>query len=95
MIRRLTRNGDRRGVGEDELDLVEALATAPVLDGRRPAVARVAEAVDEDDGGRVPGRGREHKRLGPHDCRHFIFLKWGRCYRVWAYTEVDARGPDT
>lgn len=54
---------------EDELDVVEPLAAAPVLHDGGPSVARVAEAVGEDDRGRVP-RGRWHYEAGLPGGRH-------------------------
>lgn len=44
-----------------KLDLVEPLTAAPVFNRSGPAMARIAESVDEDDGRRVPGRGREEE----------------------------------
>jgi hypothetical protein len=52
-------DGDARGVGQDELDLVEPPPAPQVLHRPRPALARVAEAVGEDDRRRVLARRRE------------------------------------
>lgn len=49
-------------MGQDELDLIEPLSPPPVLNRRRPAMASVAEAVDEDDSCGVPGGSREDER---------------------------------
>jgi len=52
-------------MGQDELDLVEALAATPVLNYRSPPIASVTKTMDKDDGGRVLGSGREKKRGSP------------------------------
>lgn len=59
-----THDGDRDlgGMRKDELNLLQSLPPAPVLDGGDPTVAGIAQAVDEDDGGRVLGRSRENER---------------------------------
>lgn len=57
-------NGDHGCMRQHKLDLVKALAPPPVLDGAGPTMARVTEAVDEDNGSRVPGRSGEEERLG-------------------------------
>lgn len=63
-------------MGQNELDLVKTLAAAPLLDGRSPAMAGVAKAVDEDDGGRVPGYSREEKRRTTRKASHFGVVVW-------------------
>lgn len=56
-------DGNIGRVRQHELDMVEPRAHAPVLDGRGPSVASVAEAVEEDDCGRVLRDGLEEERL--------------------------------
>lgn len=51
---------------EDKLDVVEALASPPVLNYRTPAVAGVAEAMGEYDGGCVLGRRRHYDTGSPY-----------------------------
>ena len=63
-------DGNCGSVGEDELDFIETLAPAPVLDGSSPTCARVAETVDEDYRRRVSGRGRKKKGGGSDNGRH-------------------------
>jgi hypothetical protein len=57
-------------MGQDELDLIETLAAAPVLDGPDPAVAGVAQAMDENDSRRVPRGGREQQGRRAYYGRH-------------------------
>lgn len=64
------RDGDPRRVRQDKLYVGETVASPPVLDGKLPSVARVAEAVQEDDGCCVLGRRREDKGRSV-DERHF------------------------
>ncbi len=59
----VARHGHRWRVRQHKLDLVKALAEAPVLDGRRPSMACVAQPVDEDDRGGVAGSRGEEQRL--------------------------------
>lgn len=54
---------------QDELDLIQPLSSTPILNSRGPTVARIAQAVDKDDGSRMPGRSREDQgshTLGGH-----------------------------
>lgn len=64
---------------QDKLDLVELVLALPVLHGVGPAVARIAQAVDEDDGRRVSARGRKHHGRGAANRRHY----GGRCGWGW------------
>lgn len=50
-----------------KLDLIKPLPPPPVLNGARPSMPRIAEAVGKDDGGRMLTRGREHERGRPGD----------------------------
>lgn len=49
---------------QDELDLVKPLSSPPVLNGRCPAVTGIAQAVSEDDGGRVALHRGKYEGLG-------------------------------
>ncbi len=60
-------------MGQNELDLVEALPAAPVLNSTSPAMTRIAQTVNEDDGGRVLGSGWEQQGRCPHKSgRHVV-----------------------
>jgi hypothetical protein len=57
-----THNGDghQGRVRQDELDLVEPLFAQEVVNCRSPAVAGIAQAMQDDDGGGMPAGGRHH-----------------------------------
>lgn len=57
-------NGNRRGMRQDELDLIEALTTSPVFDSAGPAMACVTEAMSKDDGSGVSAGCREDEGIG-------------------------------
>lgn len=59
---------------QDELDLIKALAATPLLNGRSPAMASVAKAVDEDDSGRVPGHSWDEERRTAGKGGHFCMM---------------------
>lgn len=87
-----TGDGDLRRVRQDELDLVEPLPSPPVLDGARPAVARVAEAVGEDDGRRVLPGGREHERGRAADGRRHVSCYWWGSAKEVVLRDGNERG---
>lgn len=70
-------------MGQDELDLIKALAAAPVIDGGCPAMAGVAKAVDEDDGGRVPGHSRDKERRTTGEGSHFYVVRYRKFDVQW------------
>lgn len=49
---------------KDELDLIKSLSPPPVLHGGCPAVAGIAEAVSEDDGGCMAFHSGKYEGLG-------------------------------
>lgn len=55
---------------QDELDLIEPLPPSPILNSRSPSMARIAQTMDKDDGGRVARRRGKDERGN----RHFVLF---------------------
>lgn len=55
---------------QNKLDLIKSLPPSPVLNSRSPSMARIAQTMDKDDGGRVARRRGEDERGN----RHFLFF---------------------
>lgn len=64
LVAYIASDGDRGCVRKDELDLIKSLSPPPVLHGGCPAVAGIAEAVSEDDGGCMALHSGEYEGLG-------------------------------
>lgn len=62
---------------KDELDLIQLLSAAPVLNGITPAMTAVAEAMDKNDSCRMPANGRENKGSGAANGSHCFCLRRG------------------
>lgn len=72
---------------QNELDFIELLSSAPVLNSTCPAMASVTQAMHKDDGSRVAGCRREDEREFSRHLDFWLSLWFGPGGEGFEYEE--------